>query len=58
MITSLIPVIIVKAAVAVIYNYDQNRFILAALHKRKCDLAHELHIGLMMDYVSEVNWKR
>ena len=25
-----------------------------ALHKRLCDLAHEIHLALMMDYVSEV----
>eukprot|EP00914_Ancora_sagittata_P003800 GHVO01008190.1.p1 GENE.GHVO01008190.1~~GHVO01008190.1.p1 ORF type:complete len:177 (-),score=21.70 GHVO01008190.1:151-657(-) len=25
-----------------------------ALHVRKCDVAHEIHLGLMMDYVSEV----
>ncbi|ELT91810.1 hypothetical protein CAPTEDRAFT_229286 [Capitella teleta] len=25
-----------------------------ALHVRKCDMAHQIHLGLMMDYVSEV----
>ena len=25
-----------------------------ALHKRKCDVAHAMHMSLMMDYVSEV----
>lgn len=26
-----------------------------ALHKRRCDLAHDMHMALMMDYVSEVS---
>ena len=26
-----------------------------ALHKRKCYMAHEIHLVLMMDYVSEVH---
>ena len=25
-----------------------------ALCRRQCDVAHEIHMGLMMDYVSEV----